>query len=387
MSHGLRKTTRVTKMTERFENNANGTAENADAKAPLSSYLRRDDHSAPSEGWTIFSSDDQTEQSRTPNLSVLKQIKNFLNAKTDESNVSFDSNVQNFRVDYPYYASESEQTSPYDDGRASHSATSDVESFDGEKPLVAVANSGKRRADETDELTRDKSHALPREHYESKDAADAPTSKQECVFDNVLAPEAEKRDSLSDSASAHENEYDVAFPSVVPQETSNANVPQPPQLSTPCRIDVAEILGSNFPRRWEPSLCGRIEEENETLETPPEEHPVSTPSFPLERVPNKVGTPPEDRESMTLAIVCPTRFNTSRQRDSKNKLSIFHRFVDLATARQQTRAKADENLQNKKIDDNVRDDSHEICICAPCESSNSVEVVVAPCYVGANLTF
>ena len=95
-------------MTARSENKANCLAENADARAPLSSYLQGDNQTAPREGWTIFSSDDDSEPTRAPNLSVLKQIKNFLNAKSEDTIVRYDSNTQKFRVDYPYYDSDSD---------------------------------------------------------------------------------------------------------------------------------------------------------------------------------------------------------------------------------------------------------------------------------------
>jgi len=84
-------------------------------RAPLSQYLREGDV----DGWTVFSSDDAqagvesaSKLERRPDLSVLKQIKNLLNdeATQDGSFFSndFDDGAQNFRVDYPFYDSSSE---------------------------------------------------------------------------------------------------------------------------------------------------------------------------------------------------------------------------------------------------------------------------------------
>jgi len=81
-----------------------------DDRAPLSQYLRAEDE----DGWTVFSSDDDsaeveltTKPERSPDLSVLKRIKNFLSdeAKQEDSFFSNDGDdgAQSFRVDYPFY--------------------------------------------------------------------------------------------------------------------------------------------------------------------------------------------------------------------------------------------------------------------------------------------
>ncbi len=95
------------------------TAE-VDKRAPLSQYLRAEDE----DGWTVFSSDEENNEEkkrpesaskpeRNPDLSVLKRIKNFLCDEATQEGSFFsgdpDDCVQNYRVDYPFYDSLSEE--------------------------------------------------------------------------------------------------------------------------------------------------------------------------------------------------------------------------------------------------------------------------------------
>jgi len=101
-----------------------------DGRAPLSQYLRAEDE----DGWTVFSSDDDraevelaSKPERSPDLSVLKRIKNFISDEAKQEDAFFSNDVddgaQNFRVDYPFYDSNLDE-----DDSVEASATSKKES-------------------------------------------------------------------------------------------------------------------------------------------------------------------------------------------------------------------------------------------------------------------
>ena len=149
-------------------------------------------------------------------------------------------------------------------------------------------------------------------------------------------------------------------------------------------LDVAQILNSDFSRSREPAVHGGIKKENKPFATS-EENPsaVSASSHGLE----SVASTSKRRDLNNFVIGDVSQHKACRRQDPNKRLPIFRRFVDLATKRQQINAVDAEEIPVKRVETPTQDYSREICICDAYESANTIEVVVAPCYVGANVTF
>ncbi len=84
-------------------------------KAPLSTYLQYPTPAETEEGWVVLADDGDGRHERTANLSVLKQIKNFLNsspAQTSSPSSSRQDTMESTRIDYPFYDAESDLSAP-----------------------------------------------------------------------------------------------------------------------------------------------------------------------------------------------------------------------------------------------------------------------------------
>ena len=374
-------------MTARSENKANCLAENADARAPLSSYLQGDNQTAPREGWTIFSSDDDSEPTRAPNLSVLKQIKNFLNAKSEDTIVRFDSNTQKFRVDYPYYDSDSdvERTEPRQSG--------DGVSF----PSPSAETSDETELDfneqEEKEPPCEENASFPLDACKKVVETSPPQlDMNESIPIEPLGEEPKRTDfeySCEILAAPQESGYETKEEDASIQGDDSLDIVDYPELKPSANqesylLDVAQILNSDFSRSREPAVHGGIKKENKPFATS-EENPsaVSASSHGLE----SVASTSKRRDLNNFVIGDVSQHKACRRQDPNKRLPIFRRFVDLATKRQQINAVDAEEIPVKRVETPTQDYSREICICDAYESANTIEVVVAPCYVGANVTF
>lgn len=78
-------------------------------RAPLSTYLQYPTSTDTEEGWVVLAENGDGRQERTANLSVLKQIKNFLNSSSIPTPQE---PAEPTRIDYPFYDADSESFSP-----------------------------------------------------------------------------------------------------------------------------------------------------------------------------------------------------------------------------------------------------------------------------------
>ena len=375
-------------MTERSILDANRAAENAEARAPLSSYLRDGTQACSQDGWTIFSSDGESKPTRAPNLSVLKQIKNFLNAKSGDAKVPFDSNSQKFRVDYPYYAPDTEIENQ-ESSRVEEVSFTEPDyatpSTEDETPNVGEIEREPRSNEElflpsgdVPEVIIEKSVPIPCEN-DLETNSEPEASDEQCESEN-------KAVALATSDSLEGNV--LICSSDDQEETENASVSETTS-SDPRLLDVAEIIGGNFSDVEESASLGEVESENEPLEPISEERFDSTAEPSSTRGSEEVAPCEKPRNAESLAIVDAPRYEIRRREKNGGRLSIFRRFVDLATTRRQIDADSldvDENRE-ENVEPSPQEYPREICVCDAFELANSMEVVGAPYYVGANMTF
>ncbi|MGN0930425.1 MAG: hypothetical protein ACI4NP_01765 [Thermoguttaceae bacterium] len=94
---------------ERVEQNKVAPSDLSPNKAPLSTYLQYPTSTDAQEGWVVLAENGDGRPERTANLSVLKQIKNFLNSSPAPAPQE---SMESTRVDYPFYDADSESSSP-----------------------------------------------------------------------------------------------------------------------------------------------------------------------------------------------------------------------------------------------------------------------------------
>lgn len=382
-------------MTVRLVDGANNAAKNADARAPLSSYLRDETLTDSQEGWTVVSSDDESDPVRTPNLSVLKQIKNFLNAKSGEPDVPFDSSARRFRVDYPYYAPDAEKESPSPNLDESPSAPSfvpaksldkavDSSTVEIEQNTVSfgkIASISDRRSESTDTIP-----VL----IHCEDNGTETAGKSEKANEGGQNRVETIATLTTDGLGREKNDDFVCSPA--PQEmTSETPLPKT-TTQTPNYLDVAEISGINYSDVKKPMFYNKIGEECESTETVVEKPFVSSTELTSTRSLQSFDSFEKSREEKPLVDGNASRTIVQREKNN-SRLSIFRRFVDLVTTRNGTEFN-NQNLNNhdlspkEAVDALTREDySREICICDAYDSASSMEVLVAPCYSGTNMTF
>lgn len=94
---------------ERIERKKVAPSDLSPNKAPLSTYLQYPTSTDAQEGWVVLADNGDGRTERTANLSVLKQIKNFLNSSPAPAPQD---SMEPMRVDYPFYDADSESSSP-----------------------------------------------------------------------------------------------------------------------------------------------------------------------------------------------------------------------------------------------------------------------------------
>ena len=383
-------------MTERLIDGANDAAKNAEARAPLSSYLRDDSLADSQESWTIISSDDESAPKRTPNLSVLKQIKNFLNAKSGESDVPFDSSSQRFRVDYPYYAPDSEKESPastLDENPPLPLSILAMQSNEAEESNNAEVEQKPISFDKEASISENRSEtgdSLPVQIYSEDDGTGATAGAEE---ENASEPNRIETVASLTSDGLGREENDVFVCSPAPQKKTSETTLQNTTTQTSNLLDVAEISENNDSDVKKPMVYYKNGEENDSLETVAEKQFIPSTKPTSARSPQSVDSFEKLREEKSHFDENASKTIVQRN-NSYGRLSIFRRFVDLVATRNGTEF-SNHNLNNQQdlsrretVAALTQEDySREICICDAYESGSSMEVLVAPCYVGTNMTF
>ena len=392
-------------MANRANKLTNDASESSDKRAPLSSYLPYDSQEDAHDGWTIVSSENGVDlPARTPDLSVLKQIKNFLNNKSDESEASFDSSnfeSQNFRVDYPFYDSEPESRRTSTGSEEEHDVSDFREEFvvPASKPAILPITEEQSDA----ELT----HAARRVDDKSPETAEKPEqlSSQASLATRIVPESASKETvvellSKVDESPEHpqeelepateesvETKDDVHFDAPL-QERSVAATDVETIEPAAFVLDANELIGTSFQEVAPILETGDVPEIVETTcdvpkwpdkESRESELPPSESRRPI--ISDRVADANAPEE---LRIVEAPRNDVAARRASKRRLPIFRRFVDLVTTRESSFEKrGDASFQRAlpaQENDVVMESSGDRV-----DPAGTVEMIVAPYYTGANL--
>ncbi|MBR0226006.1 MAG: hypothetical protein IJL92_08125 [Thermoguttaceae bacterium] len=392
-------------MANRANKLTNDASDSSDKRAPLSSYLPYDSQEDALDGWTIVSSENGVDlPARTPDLSVLKQIKNFLNNKSDESEASFDSSnfeSQNFRVDYPFYDSEPESRRTSTGSEEEHDVSDFREEFvvPASKPAILPITEEQSDA----ELT----HAARRVDDKSPETAEKPEqlSSQASLATRIVPESASKETvvellSKVDESPEHpqeelepateesvETKDDVHFDAPL-QERSVAATDVETIEPAAFVLDANELIGTSFQEVAPILETGDVPEIVETT--------CDVPKWPDKESRESELPPPESRRPIIsdrvadtnapeeLRIVEAPRNDVAARRASKRRLPIFRRFVDLVTTRESSFEKrGDASFQRAlpaQENDVVMESSGDRV-----DPAGTVEMIVAPYYTGANL--
>ncbi|MGN0910932.1 MAG: hypothetical protein ACI4NV_05870 [Thermoguttaceae bacterium] len=202
---------------ERIERKKVAPSDLSPNKAPLSTYLQYPTSTDAQEGWVVLADNGDGRTERTANLSVLKQIKNFLNSSPAPAPQE---SMEPTRIDYPFYDADSESSSPM---TASEEEIDDVSA----SPLdVDAENHTESDAVKTEEIEPEKVEPVAIEAIPFESKKSFPIEMEE----NAQDPE-------ETSATETVNVYAEERASDEPQE-----MPLKPETTSTCVIDANEFV-------------------------------------------------------------------------------------------------------------------------------------------------
>lgn len=372
--------------------NANLDGIGARENAPLSSYLRREALQSDREGWKVFTTDEGETDERpcAPDVSVLKQIRNFLkdNRKSERKEESVDDS-ENFRVEYPYYADENKSKTSDDNEKGAvetdcFHASVDLNRTDAEKAKARANSESVVAANRKEDVSRPAGvQSVEGKNQDAESSAPSKDDAPESGFTEALdasesAPlQVVARNAVSDGELERKNTF-------IDESRDSERTGSPePVVPSVCEFSAEELVGDSFRR------ISRAGDEKKDGGAPDKVVSMSEPGVAPDN-PEKasvhvknVETPSPDYSSNSRAVA--TRVARFR-REEKRPLAILRRFIEVATKREEERSAQEARFGD--ADDNptiTGDDSQNADDVSAANPAISFEFVVAPPRFGNNL--